>query len=214
MARPARTSERTLPELPAGTRSCSRRAAPPRRHPPPDGEARPASAIWIRSRYNDPPRGEADMFIAMNRFKVKKGSEQAFENVWMTRESTYLDRMQGFVEFHLLKGPEAEDHTLYSSHTVWASKADSRPGPSRRNSAPRTPGRQPPPARSISSIRSSRASRCARPSPARTRRRNRRPATSRALAVRHPSCCRFRGVAPLGGTNALACRPRGHKMGA
>jgi heme-degrading monooxygenase HmoA len=63
------------------------------------------------------------MFIAMNRFKVKKGSEQAFENVWMTRE-TYLDRMQGFVEFHLLKGPEAEDHTLYSSHTVWASKAD------------------------------------------------------------------------------------------
>lgn len=63
------------------------------------------------------------MFIAMNRFKVKKGSEQAFENVWSSRES-YLDRMKGFVEFHLLKGPEAEDHTLYSSHTVWASKAD------------------------------------------------------------------------------------------
>jgi heme-degrading monooxygenase HmoA len=63
------------------------------------------------------------MFIAMNRFKVKKGSEQAFENVWMNRE-TYLDRMKGFVEFHLLKGPEAEDHTLYSSHTVWQTKAD------------------------------------------------------------------------------------------
>ena len=63
------------------------------------------------------------MFIAMNRFKVKLGSEQAFENVWMTRE-TYLDRMKGFVEFHLLKGPEAEDHTLYSSHTVWETKAD------------------------------------------------------------------------------------------
>jgi heme-degrading monooxygenase HmoA len=62
------------------------------------------------------------MFIAMNRFKVKKGSEQAFENVWMNRES-YLDRMAGFVEFHLLKGPEAEDHTLYSSHTVWETKA-------------------------------------------------------------------------------------------
>ncbi|HWM48816.1 MAG TPA: antibiotic biosynthesis monooxygenase [Xanthobacteraceae bacterium] len=62
------------------------------------------------------------MFIAMNRFKVKKGSEAAFENVWMTRES-YLDRMPGFVEFHLLKGPEAEDHVLYSSHTVWQSKA-------------------------------------------------------------------------------------------
>ena len=62
------------------------------------------------------------MFIAMNRFKVKKGSEDAFENVWLGRDS-YLDRMPGFVEFHLLRGPEAEDHTLYSSHTVWESKA-------------------------------------------------------------------------------------------
>ena len=61
------------------------------------------------------------MFIAMNRFKVKKGSEEAFEEVWNSRES-YLDKVPGFVEFHLLKGPEAEDHTLYSSHTVWASK--------------------------------------------------------------------------------------------
>lgn len=62
------------------------------------------------------------MFIAMNRFRVKKGSEEAFEKVWFTRE-TYLDRMPGFVEFHLLKGPEAQDHTLYASHTVWQSKA-------------------------------------------------------------------------------------------
>jgi heme-degrading monooxygenase HmoA len=29
----------------------------------------------------------------------------------------------GFVAFHLLKGPEREDHTLYSSHTVWTSRA-------------------------------------------------------------------------------------------
>ena len=63
------------------------------------------------------------MFIAMNRFKVKPGSEEAFEQVWSTRES-YLDRMAGFVEFHLLKGPQAEDHTLYSSHTIWATKGD------------------------------------------------------------------------------------------
>src|ERR1700741_4487945 len=28
-----------------------------------------------------------------------------------------------FVEFHLLKGPEADDHTLYASHTVWQSRA-------------------------------------------------------------------------------------------
>jgi heme-degrading monooxygenase HmoA len=26
------------------------------------------------------------------------------------------------LEFHLRKGPEAEDHTLYSSHSVWQSK--------------------------------------------------------------------------------------------
>ncbi|CAL8978476.1 antibiotic biosynthesis monooxygenase [Rhodoplanes serenus] len=62
------------------------------------------------------------MYIAMNRFRVKTGSEAAFEQVWTSRE-TYLDRMPGFVEFHLLKGPEAEDHTLYASHTVWESKA-------------------------------------------------------------------------------------------
>ena len=63
-----------------------------------------------------------EMFIAMNRFQVKIGSEAAFETVWRTRES-YLSGMAGFVEFHLLKGPVAEDHTLYSSHTVWVDRA-------------------------------------------------------------------------------------------
>lgn len=63
------------------------------------------------------------MYIAMNRFKVKKGSEEAFEAVWASRKS-YLDRMIGFVEFHLLKGPEAEDHTLYATHTVWQNEDD------------------------------------------------------------------------------------------
>ena len=62
------------------------------------------------------------MFIAMNRFQVVKGCEEAFERIWQGRGS-YLGEMAGFVEFHLLKGPEAEDHTLYSSHTVWESKA-------------------------------------------------------------------------------------------
>jgi Antibiotic biosynthesis monooxygenase len=44
-----------------------------------------------------------------------------FEKVWLGRD-TYLDRVPGFLEFHLLKGPEAEDYTLYSSHSVWQSK--------------------------------------------------------------------------------------------
>lgn len=63
------------------------------------------------------------MFVAMNRFKVLRGSEEAFEEVWRNRKSR-LDGMQGFVSFHLLRGPEAEDHTLYASHTVWESRAD------------------------------------------------------------------------------------------
>src|SRR5664279_501116 len=63
------------------------------------------------------------MFIAMNRFQVKTGSEQAFETVWATRES-YLSELPGFVEFPLLKGPVAEHHTQYSSHTTWASKSE------------------------------------------------------------------------------------------
>lgn len=62
------------------------------------------------------------MFIAMNRFRVAKGSEAAFEQIWLSRD-THLDGVPGFIEFRLLKGPEAEDHTLYASHTVWASRA-------------------------------------------------------------------------------------------
>src|ERR1700744_1411581 len=61
------------------------------------------------------------MYIAMNRFKVVKGQEQAFEQRWLSRD-TYLDQLPGFIEFHLLRGPERDDHTLYSSHTVWATK--------------------------------------------------------------------------------------------
>jgi heme-degrading monooxygenase HmoA len=62
------------------------------------------------------------MFIAMNRFQVIKGSEADFENVWLSRDS-HLDKVPGFIEFHLLRGPEAEDHTLYASHTVWKDRA-------------------------------------------------------------------------------------------
>lgn len=65
------------------------------------------------------------MYLAMNRFKVQIGSEEAFEDVWRNRESK-LDGMPGFVEFHLLRGPvnEEEGYTLYASHTVWRSEED------------------------------------------------------------------------------------------
>lgn len=62
------------------------------------------------------------MFIAMNRFKVLKDATEEFEQRWLSRES-YLHELEGFVEFHMLRGPEREDHILYSSHTIWATKA-------------------------------------------------------------------------------------------
>jgi heme-degrading monooxygenase HmoA len=63
------------------------------------------------------------MYIAMNRFQVALGNEDAFQNVWTSRD-TFLAGVPGFVEFHLLRGPTNEDHTLFSSHTVWRSFED------------------------------------------------------------------------------------------
>jgi heme-degrading monooxygenase HmoA len=63
------------------------------------------------------------MFIAMNRFKVQPGSEKDFEEVWTGRD-THLRGVPGFVEFHLVRGPEREDHVLYASHTIWRSRGD------------------------------------------------------------------------------------------
>lgn len=61
-------------------------------------------------------------YITMNRFRVLRGAESEFETVWITRDS-HLHEVPGFVEFQLLKGPAKDDHTLYASHTVWASEA-------------------------------------------------------------------------------------------
>jgi heme-degrading monooxygenase HmoA len=62
------------------------------------------------------------MFIAMNRFKVLPGAEAAFEQVWTCRD-TQLPGVPGFVSFHLLRGPVQDHHVLYSSHTIWQSRA-------------------------------------------------------------------------------------------
>jgi heme-degrading monooxygenase HmoA len=61
------------------------------------------------------------MFIAMNRFRIVKGKEADFERIWAERD-TFLDEVPGFKEFDLLRGPEADDHTLYASHSVWQSR--------------------------------------------------------------------------------------------
>ena len=61
------------------------------------------------------------MYVAMNRFRIVKGKEPEFERIWAERDS-HLDEVPGFVEFNLLRGPDAEDHTLYASHTIWQSR--------------------------------------------------------------------------------------------
>jgi heme-degrading monooxygenase HmoA len=63
------------------------------------------------------------MFIAMNRFSVLPGQEDAFLQVWTSRDS-HLDGVPGFVGFHLLRGPTSDTHTLFASHTVWRSRDD------------------------------------------------------------------------------------------
>ena len=63
------------------------------------------------------------MFVAMNRFKIVKGKEKDFENVWKNRD-TYLADVPGFKNFNLVKGEEKSDFTLYASHSIWDSKND------------------------------------------------------------------------------------------
>ena len=57
------------------------------------------------------------MFIAMNRFRVAKGCEATFEQVWMSRDS-HLDKVPGFVEFHLLKGPAVDEADCWMSRLL------------------------------------------------------------------------------------------------
>lgn len=61
------------------------------------------------------------MFIAMNRFRIARGSESDFIEIWKNRE-TYLDQVPGFREFHLLHGPANDEYTLFASHSVWESR--------------------------------------------------------------------------------------------
>ena len=61
------------------------------------------------------------MFLAMNRFKIALGYEEGFEKVWKERDS-YLNEVDGFVSFNLMKGAVTEEYVLYASHSVWRSK--------------------------------------------------------------------------------------------
>ncbi len=61
------------------------------------------------------------MFIAMNRFRIVRGQEDTFVDIWKNRDS-HLQGVPGFRVFHLLRGPSTEEHTLFASHAVWESE--------------------------------------------------------------------------------------------
>ena len=61
------------------------------------------------------------MYIAMNRFKIVRGKEELFEEIWKNRQSD-LNNIKGFLEFHLIKGSKNDDYTLYASHSKWSSE--------------------------------------------------------------------------------------------
>ena len=63
------------------------------------------------------------MYVAMNRFNIKPGCEQAFIDVWKNRE-TFLDSVPGFKTFNLLQGPTNDEFSLFASHSIWESKQD------------------------------------------------------------------------------------------
>ena len=65
------------------------------------------------------------MYLAMNRFTVPLENASEFEDLWLTRESR-LQEMDGFVSFHMLRGPEEAGNVLYASHTVWQTEAHFR----------------------------------------------------------------------------------------
>lgn len=74
------------------------------------------------------------MFVAMNRFKVVKGHETAFEDVWKGRD-TKLGEMKGFLDFHLLRGPEAEITLSMRLTRSGRTARTLKPGPSRSSFA-------------------------------------------------------------------------------
>jgi len=61
------------------------------------------------------------MFLAMNRFRIALGQEDAFIEHWRKRDS-YLHEVPGFRSFNLLRGATTEECTLFASHTVWDSE--------------------------------------------------------------------------------------------
>ncbi len=58
------------------------------------------------------------MYVAMNRFPIAEGREAEFEEVWRRRDS-YLDEVEGFQRFHLLRGEPHDGRTIFISRSEW-----------------------------------------------------------------------------------------------
>ena len=52
---------------------------------------------------------------------MPKGMAASFD---LRGKQVFEGACAGFLAFHLLRGPERDDHTLYSSHTTWRNRAD------------------------------------------------------------------------------------------
>jgi len=63
-----------------------------------------------------------EAFVASNRFGIKPGFEQDFEELWAARDSS-LAELPGFVNFQLLRrdGSSEDDGNPYLSYTTWDS---------------------------------------------------------------------------------------------
>jgi heme-degrading monooxygenase HmoA len=55
--------------------------------------------------------------------EVRQMRFEAIDERFRCGRKSRLGEMAGFRSFHLLRGPTTESHTLYASHTVWASEA-------------------------------------------------------------------------------------------
>lgn len=63
------------------------------------------------------------MFLAMNRFKIARGREEEFVEIWRSRD-TFLEGVPGFRRFQLVAGPVKDEYALYASHSEWDSRQD------------------------------------------------------------------------------------------
>jgi heme-degrading monooxygenase HmoA len=66
---------------------------------------------------------KGDKFLALNHFKVQPDRVDDFERAWRERDS-YLDGVDGYQTFHLLRGGSNPDGTVaFASHTTWRDEA-------------------------------------------------------------------------------------------